>query len=243
MKPKILTLILFFSVILHITGLDNNHNINFKCNVVNSSVIRKEENTVNKKSKKLEKISFFISELTTFASLTSNDMIAMIESGENVDTIELADKNSKLFTELKKLFETAKIDSTLLVEPVRIDSLYDDVLVRNDASGYIITDKILTYTIPTTDSEYEELKNGIYKDIALNETSIKRQLALVVVQKGKNDICANKMILYQYSDGIPNDTICFGTTNTVRVNSYVATVDSLLLETVRDSLVNFIIYK
>ena len=58
MKPKILTLILFFSVILHITGLDNNHNINFKCNVVNSSVIRKEENTVNKKSKKLEKISF-----------------------------------------------------------------------------------------------------------------------------------------------------------------------------------------
>lgn len=241
MKPTILTLILFFSVILHITGLDNNHNINFKCDVVNSPVITKEKNAIKHKSKKLEKISIFISEITTFASLTSNDLIAMIESGENADTIELTDKNSKLFTELKKLFETAKIDSTLLVEPVRIDSLYDDVLVRNDKSGYIITDEILTYTISTTDSEYEELKNGIYKDIALNETSIKKQLALVVVQKGKNDICANKMILYQYNDGTPNDTICYGTTNTVRVNSYIAEVDSALFEDVTDRIRELII--
>lgn len=241
MKPTILTLILFFSVILHITGLDNNHNINFKCDVVNSPVITKEKNAIKHKSKKLEKISIFISEITTFASLTSNDLIAMIESGENADTIELTDKNSKLFTELKKLFETAKIDSTLLVEPVRIDSLYDDVLVRNDKSGYIIADEILTYTISTTDSEYEELKNGIYKDIALNETSIKKQLALVVVQKGKNDICANKMILYQYNDGTPNDTICYGTTNTVRINSYIAEVDSVLFEDVTDRIRELII--
>ena len=241
MKPTILTLILFFSVILHITGLDNNHNINFKCDVVNSPVITKEKNAIKHKSKKLEKISIFISEITTFASLTSNDLIAMIESGENADTIELTDKNSKLFTELKKLFETAKIDSTLLVEPVRIDSLYDDVLVRNDKSGYIIADEILTYTISTTDSEYEELKNGIYKDIALNETSIKNQLALVVVQKGKNDICANKMILYQYNDGTPNDTICYGTTNTVRINSYIAEVDSVLFEDVTDRIRELII--
>lgn len=241
MKSTILIPMLFISVILHVTRLDNYHNIKNKCNAVNSSVIKKEQNAVKQKSNKLEKISIFISELMTFASLTSNDLIEMVESKENVDTIELADKNDKLFTELKKLFETAKIDSTLLVEPVRIDSLYDDILVRNDTSGYIITNKILTYTIPTTDSEYEELKNGIYKDIALNETSIKRQLTLVVIQKGKNDICANKMILYQYGDGIPNDTICFGTTDTVRVNSHIATVDPLLLETIRDSITNLII--
>ena len=128
-----------------------------------------------------------------------------------------------------------------MVEPVRIDSLYDDVLVRNDKSGYIIADEILTYTISTTDSEYEELKNGIYKDIALNETSIKKQLALVVVQKGKNDICANKMILYQYNDGTPNDTICYGTTNTVRINSYIAEVDSVLFEDVTDRIRELII--
>ena len=53
---------------------------------------------------------------------------------------------------------------------------------------------------------------------------------------GENDIEADRMILYQYSDGAPNDTICYGTTNTVRVNSYIAEVDSALFENIKDRI-------
>ena len=241
MKPTILTLILFFSVILHITGLDNNHNINFKCDVVNSPVITKEKNAIKHKSKKLEKISIFTSTITTYVALMSNEIIGMSESGKNIDTIELTDKNSKLFTDLQTLLATSKIDSTLLVGPARTDSIYDLILVKNDTSGYIITSRIKNHTILTTSPIYEEVKHGIFKDIAPGETTVKKIHILTGFLPGENDIEADDMILYQYRDGVPNDTICYGTTNTVRINSYIAEVDSALFEDVTDRIIELII--
>ena len=43
------------------------------------------------------------------------------------------------------------------------------------------------------------------------------------------------MILYQYSNG-ENDTICCFATNTVRINSYIAKVDSVLFQDISHTL-------
>ena len=89
--------------------------------------------------------------------------------------------------------------------------------------------------------------NDIYKydnniiiqfgDIALNETVIKEEVSFDTIEY---DIYADNLILYQYNDStITNDTICFSShSNKVRLNSFVAEIDSALFE-----VVNSIIYK
>ena len=234
--------VLFYTTISLIIVSCNSYNKHsYNNGTDNKFIITGEQYTYKHKSKKPEKISIFTSTFTTYAALMSNDIIGMSESGKNIDTIELTDKNSKLFTDLQTLLATSKIDSTLLVGPARTDSIYDIIWVKNDTSGYIITSRIKNHTILTTSPIYEEVKHGIFKDIAPGETSVKKIHILTGFLPGENDIMADDMILYQYRDGVPNDTICYGTTNTVRINSYIAEVDSALFEDVTDRIRELII--
>lgn len=234
--------VLFYTTISLIIVSCNSYNKHsYNNGTGNKFIITGEQYPYKHKSKKLENISIFTSTITTYVALMSNDIIGMSESGKNIDTIELTDKNSKLFTDLQTLLATSKIDSTLLVGPARTDSIYDLILVKNDTSGYIITSRIKNHTILTTSPIYEEVKHGIFKDIAPGETSVKKIHILTGFLPGENDIMADDMILYQYRDGVPNDTICYGTTNTVRINSYIAEVDSALFEEVTDRIRELII--
>ena len=229
--------VLFYTTISLIIVSCNSYNKHsYNNGTGNKFIITGEQYPYKHKSKKLEKISIFTNICTSYGSFMSNDIIGRSESGECIDTVELADKNSKLFTDLQTLLATSKIDSTLLVGPARTDSIYDLIWVKNDTSGYIITSRIKNHTILTTSPIYEEVKHDIFKDIAPGETSVKKIHILTVFPPGENDIEADRMILYQYSDGAPNDTICYGTTNTVRVNSYIAEVDSALFENIKDRI-------
>lgn len=229
--------VLFYTTISLIIVSCNSYNKHsYNNGTGNKFIITGEQYPYKHKSKKLEKISIFTNICTSYGSFMSNNIIGRSESGECIDTVELADKNSKLFTDLQTLLATSKIDSTLLVGPARTDSIYDLIWVKNDTSGYIITSRIKNHTILTTSPIYEEVKHGIFKDIAPGETSVKKIHILTVFPPGENDIEADRMILYQYSDGAPNDTICYGTTNTVRVNSYIAEVDSALFENIKDRI-------
>lgn len=172
-------------------------------------------------------------------ALTSNDFISMLEEGsDDIDTIEFTVQDSILFFDMQRVLGTAKIDTALLIGEEKIDSVYKKVLVKNDANGYIIDDGSFKYTIPTTDSEYEILKNGRFKDIALNDTATKKMLEFISYKYGKNDISADYMLLYQYKNKtVPNDTLCFGSSyRIVRINSYVAEVDSVLFKDVTDRI-------
>ena len=234
--------VLFYTTISLIIVSCNSYNKHsYNNGTGNKFIITGEQYPYKHKSKKLEKISIFTNMCTSYGSFMSNDIIGRSESGECIDTVELADKNSKLFTDLQTLLATSKIDSTLLVGPARTDSIYDLILVKNDTSGYIITSRIKNHTILTTSPIYEEVKHGIFKDIAPGETSVKKIHILTGFLPGENDIEADDMILYQYRDGVPNDTICYGTTNTVRINSYIAEVDSALFEDVTDRIRELII--
>ena len=234
--------VLFYTTISLIIVSCNSYNKHsYNNGTGNKFIITGEQYPYKHKSKKLEKISIFTNICTSYGSFMSNDIIGRSESGECIDTVELADKNSKLFTDLQTLLATSKIDSTLLVGPARTDSIYDLILVKNDTSGYIITSRIKNHTILTTSPIYEEVKHGIFKDIAPGETSVKKIHILTGFLPGENDIEADDMILYQYRDGVPNDTICYGTTNTVRINSYIAEVDSALFEEVTDRIRELII--
>ena len=234
--------VLFYTTISLIIVSCNSYNKHsYNNGTGNKFIITGEQYPYKHKSKKLEKISIFTNICTSYGFFMSNNIIGRSESGECIDTVELTDKNSKLFTDLQTLLATSKIDSTLLVGPARTDSIYDLILVKNDTSGYIITSRIKNHTILTTSPIYEEVKHGIFKDIAPGETSVKKIHILTGFLPGENDIEADDMILYQYRDGVPNDTICYGTTNTVRINSYIAEVDSALFEDVTDRIIELII--
>lgn len=200
--------------------------------------INKKIQTKEQTTKELETISLFYdgSGDTSIVSLMSNGLIYMVEKGsDDIDTLEFTDKNDKLFIDLQRVLDTAKIDMTLRVGEIKIDSVYKFFLVRNDTKGYIINHGIYTHTIPITDPKHEEYKNGIFKDIALNDTATKRMLLLL---PWENDIQADYMLLYHYNDKtIPNDTLCFGSSDrNVRINSYIAEVDSVLFENVSGQL-------
>lgn len=61
----------------------------------------------------------------------------------------------------------------------------------------------------------------------------------MTVHNGENDIPADCMLIYLYSGEVSNDTICFESiSNIVRVNSYIATVDSVLFKSITDTLRN-----
>ena len=192
-------------------------------------------------TKELETITLFYdgSGDSSIVSLMSNGLISMIEEGfDDIDTIEFTVQDSILFFDMQRVLGTAKIDTALLIGEEKIDSVYKKVLVKNDANGYIIDDGSFKYTIPTTDSEYEILKNGRFKDIALNDTATKKMLAFISYKYGKNDISADYMLLYQYKNKtVPNDTLCFGSSyRIVRINSYVAEVDSVLFKDVTNRI-------
>ena len=169
-------------------------------------------------------------------ALTSNDFISMLEEGsDDIDTIEFTVQDSMLFFDMQRVLITAKIDTALLIGEERIDSIYNNVIVKNDVNGYIIDHGNFKYTIPTTAPKYKELKDGLFNDIALNDTATKKKLKLI---SWKNDIPADYMLLYQYNNKtVPNDTLCFGSSDRiVRINSYIAEVDSVLFKDVTDRI-------
>ena len=189
-------------------------------------------------TKELETITLFYdgSGDSSIVSLMSNGLISMIEKGsDDIDTIEFTVQDSMLFFDMQRVLRTAKIDTALLIGEERIDSIYNNVIVKNDVNGYIIDHGNFKYTIPTTAPKYKELKDGLFNDIALNDTATKKILRLI---SWKNDIPADYMLLYQYNNKtVPNDTLCFGSSDRiVRINSYVAEVDSVLFKDVTDRI-------
>ncbi len=189
-------------------------------------------------TKELETITLFYdgSGDSSIVSLMSNGLISMIEKGsDDIDTIEFTVQDSMLFFDMQRVLITAKIDTALLIGEERIDSIYNNVIVKNDVNGYIIDHGNFKYTIPTTAPKYKELKDGLFNDIALNDTATKKMLKLI---SWKNDIPADYMLLYQYNNKtVPNDTLCFGSSDRiVRINSYIAEVDSVLFKDVTDRI-------
>ena len=189
-------------------------------------------------TKELETITLFYdgSGDSSIVSLMSNGLISMIEKGsDDIDTIEFTVQDSMLFFDMQRVLRTAKIDTALLIGEERIDSIYNNVIVKNDVNGYIIDHGNFKYTIPTTAPKYKELKDGLFNDIALNDTATKKILKLI---SWKNDIPADYMLLYQYNNKtVPNDTLCFGSSDRiVRINSYVAEVDSVLFKDITDRI-------
>ena len=189
-------------------------------------------------TKELETITLFYdgSGDSSIVSLMSNGLISLIEKGsDDIDTIEFTVQDSMLFFDMQRVLRTAKIDTALLIGEERIDSIYNNVIVKNDVNGYIIDHGNFKYTIPTTAPEYKALKDGLFNDIALNDTATKKILRLI---SWKNDIPADYMLLYQYNNKtVPNDTLCFGSSDgIVRINSYVAEVDSVLFKDVTDRI-------
>ena len=189
-------------------------------------------------TKELETITLFYdgSGDSSIVSLMSNGLISLIEKGsDDIDTIEFTVQDSMLFFDMQRVLRTAKIDTALLIGEERIDSIYNNVIVKNDVNGYIIDHGNFKYTIPTTAPEYKALKDGLFNDIALNDTATKKILRLI---SWKNDIPADYMLLYQYNNKtVPNDTLCFGSSDRiVRINSYVAEVDSVLFKDITDRI-------
>lgn len=189
-------------------------------------------------TKELETITLFYdgSGDSSIVSLMSNGLISLIEKGsDDIDTIEFTVQDSMLFFDMQRVLRTAKIDTALLIGEERIDSIYNNVIVKNDVNGYIIDHGNFKYTIPTTAPKYKELKDGLFNDIALNDTATKKILRLI---SWKNDIPADYMLLYQYNNKtVPNDTLCFGSSDRiVRINSYVAEVDSVLFKDITDRI-------
>ena len=189
-------------------------------------------------TKELETITLFYdgSGDSSIVSLMSNGLISLIEKGsDDIDTIEFTVQDSILFFDMQRVLRTAKIDTALLIGEERIDSVYNNVIVKNDVNGYIIDHGNFKYTIPTTAPKYKELKDGLFNDIALNDTATKKILKLI---SWKNDIPADYMLLYQYNNKtVPNDTLCFGSSDRiVRINSYVAEVDSVLFKDITDRI-------
>ena len=192
--------------------------------------------------KRIEKITLFSDFNESLISQSSNSLIWTTKhSIEDLVTFELTDKNCKLFTDLQILLATAKVDSSLVVGTAYADTTFTNVIVKNDTIGYLVDLGFITDTIKPTDSRFDELKRGYFKDIPINEAEKRKYPIVIAYHFGKNDITADDMILYQYRDGVPNDTICYGTTNTVRINSYIAEVDSALFEDVTDRIRELII--
>jgi hypothetical protein len=235
-KTGILICICLFTLLTACSNYNYNRDNN------NSNHTNKEKpQTKEQITKELETITLFYdgSGNARIIALTSNDFISMLEKGsDDIDTIEFTVQDSILFFDMQRVLGTAKIDTALLIGEEIIDTVYKKVLVKNGANGYIIDDGSFKYTIPTTDSEYEILKNGRFKDIALNDTATKKIISFISYKYGKNDISADYMLLYQYKNkSVPNDTLCFGAPNRiVRINSYVAEVDSVLFKDVTDRI-------
>ena len=234
------SLLLIFSC----TSCKDHHNNYNEAN--EEDVLTKEPCSEEKPQKELEKITLYYdgSGNIRIVALTSNDLISIVEEGsEDIDTMEFTVQDSMLFFDMERLLITAKIDTSLLIGENVIDSIYKEVVVRNSARGYVINDGGFKYTIPTTDPEYKALKNGIFKDIALNDTATRKMLELIAYHYGENDIQSDYMLLYQYKDNtVPNDTLCFGSSDrVVRINSYVAEVDSALFENITDRIRELII--
>ena len=215
----------------------------FACSNSPGAVVERVEegdttNVLTQEQKELEKIIYFESCIQTIAPLMSNDMMDV--DWEDVDTLELTDRYDSLFVDLERLLKTAIIDSTLLVGEDYIDTLLcKDIWVRSDVVGYIVDDGGYIDTIPFSDVQDSGFSEDIFKDVPQNEFVKKTVPLLMQLCNGENDIPADYMLIYKYNGEVPNDTICYNrNSNVVRVNSYIATTDSLLFNSVTDTLCN-----
>ena len=175
----------------------------------------------------------------------SNDIIKLAGAGKHTDTIVFNDSNDSLFMKLSNLYTTALIDSMSLIRGdgyIRDTIQIHSITENNIEVGFINTLSTTEYgvfrtdTISKGDSEYEILSKGKYKDIAPGETFTKTYVS-VNATPDNNYFESRLMIIYQYNnDNIPEDTIGIGVLGQVRLNSYRATVDTLLLNSVADSM-------
>ena len=175
----------------------------------------------------------------------SNDIIKLAGAGKHTDTIVFNDSNDSLFMRLSNLYTTALIDSMSLIRGdgyIRDTIQIHSITENNIEVGFINTLSTTEYgvfrtdTISKGDSEYEILSKGKYKDIAPGETKTKTYVS-VNATPDNNYFESRFMIIYQYNnDNIPEDTIGIGVLGQVRLNSYRATVDTLLLNSVADSM-------
>lgn len=196
--------ILFYTIVsLIISNYSSYHNRCYNNESENKSFFIGEQYPSKYKSKELEKISVFryhkVPLITCQPVTLSHQMINVVQNGEDFVTLEFSNKNDKLFTELQRLLETARIDSTMILGRNIKEYEYQD----------------------GNDDYYHETRHPVY--------------GLIIHLGQLRDIKANEMILYQYSNGA-NDTICCFATNTVRINSYIAKVDSVLFQNISHTL-------
>ncbi len=237
MDKNILTILVI--VFMSVGCGKNRHSNDMK---ITSVAIEEKHFDVYKCNTELREISIFFVSSSGISEVgfSSNSIIDMVKTGKGIDTLKITDKNNKLFTQLQKLLKTAIIDSTSFIG--RPDTIIKYEQVKNVAGlGFVIkredTGKVDTVAINTY--RYNKLQNGKYCDVKPGKTF------MFLYYPDENDIAADWMILYQYRDSsIANDTLCCDQffAPTVRLNSYVATMDSLLLEMVVDSLRKKITY-
>ena len=237
MDKKILTIlvIVFMSV-----GCDkNSHSNDMKITPV---AIEEKHFDVYKCNTELREISIFFVSGSGISEIgfSSNSIIDMVKTGEGIDTLKITDKNDKLFTQLQKLLKTAIIDSTSFIG--RPDSIIKYEQVKNVAGlGFIIKREDIRKvdTVAINTYRYNKVLNGKYSDVKPGE------VYMFLYTPEENDIAVDLMILYQYEDiCIANDTLFCKRyyTPTVRVNSYVAKVDSLSFKVASDIIIDKIIH-
>lgn len=194
-------------------------------------------------TKELENITLYYdgSGDSYIVALKSNNLISMIEeSYDDIDTIEFTSKDSCLFLDMQMLLKTAIIDSTMYIG--RADTILRYEEVKNIAGvGFVIkhTNIQTIDTILAGSSEYQRLKHGKYECVKLGMT------VLCPYELDRNDISADHMLIYRNKDrSIANDILCYNrSSNIVRINSYVAVVDSILFRAITDTLNKIILEK
>ena len=214
------------------------------CNYSNNN---SDKNHINKEkpqtkeqiTKELETITLFYdgSGDISLVALMSDGLISFVEEGyDDIDTLELKDKNDKLFIDLQRLLKTAIIDSTMYIG--RTDTILRYEKVKNIIGVGFVIKRTNTTTIDTIiygSSEYQRLKNGKYECVKPGMTVV------CTYSPDWYDIPADHMLLYRYKNHcIANDTLCYNrSSNIVRINSYVAEVDSALFEDVTERIREF----
>ena len=112
--------VLFYTTISLIIVSCNSYNKHsYNNGTDNKSFIIGEQYPPEHKYKKLEKISVFhyheVPVITCQPVTLSHQMIDVVQNREDFITLEFRDKNDKLFTDLQRLLETARIDSTVIL--------------------------------------------------------------------------------------------------------------------------------
>lgn len=197
---------------------------------------------IDKYNTKLKDISIYFLNGSGISEIgySSNNIIDFVKSGKGIDTLKITDKKDELFIHLQRVLQTAVIDSISYIG--RPDTIAKYEQVKHIAGiGYVVkrADIGKVDTIAINTYRYNKVLNGKYSDVKPGE------VYMFLYTPEENDIAVDLMILYQYEDiCIANDTLFCKRyyTPTVRVNSYVAKVDSLSFKVASDIIIDKIIH-